>query len=938
MGTSISPTSTSASSISPTTTTTGSPTSSIQGLASNIQWQNLIDAVIQSDTANTLMPVKNKVSSDNAAIAARTQYGQLASALNASMMNLANGSAFTALAVTGGTSPTSGAALVTASATSSAAPGNYGVQVLSLASAQQLSGNIVSDPTAAINVSGQIVVGGQVVTIASTDSLNSIRDKINALDTGTNPTHVSASVLMTGSSAARLVLTSDVGGSSGIDIRDARASASSSSLLAQLGFISGSTANVGSDGAVRSANFSSTSTTIGAQLSGVTGLPGATTILVNGQQVSVNLQTQSLTDIAAAINAKSPNSASVQTITNGTATTYQLKVSGSVAASADTASAPALDLLGLTRGATAIVQQEVGTSNVLLGSDGSTATSTTQLAGLNVAGGNGAAGGAQAGDTFTITGTKPDGTAVSLTETVSTSNTVGDMLNDLSNAFSVTGRHVTAAIVGGKIQLSDDTGGDSGLNFSIAANNESGVSNPATGASLSFGATTVDVTGRQRQLSAGTDARVVVNGVALTRPTNTISDAITGVTLNLQRAEPGTTVNINVAQDTSGATSALQQLVTAYNNMASFVSSSTTSGGALQFNTALRQSMQTIKDTLLGNVSGLPAGSPYNNAALVGLTFDDTGTLSLDTDALNTALSTNPASVKSLFSTMGAVSNSDFSYVNSSESSANGSYSVNVTRAATTASTKSTALNFIYAAGGATDTMTISDSTSGKSGSITLSTGDTPASVAQKLNALFAQQNMRLAATSTNGQLAIASLSYGSTPSFAVTYQSSADDDVGGMLGITAGSINNGLDVQGNFMSADGATMYAASGSGQVLTGTTGPTNGIAVSYTGAATSATSTLTFSNGISGTLSTLADELSRSGDGIVAQQSAMLQQDVANLTNQEGDIQARLDATRATMTAQFTAMESAMSTLQTQSAALTNQINSLLTPASLQSSGG
>lgn len=936
MGTSISPTSTSTTSISPTTTTNGSPTSSIQGLASNIQWQNLIDAVIQSDTANTLTPVKNKVSADNAAIAAWTQYGQLASALNASMMNLANGSAFTALAVTGGTSPTSGAALVTASATSSAAPGNYGVQVLSLASAQQLSGNIVSDPTAAMNVSGQIVVGGQVVTIASMDSLNSIRDKINALDTGTNPTHVSASVLMTGSSAARLVLTSDVGGSAGIDIRDARASASSSSLLTQLGFISGSTANVGSDGAVRSANFSSTSTTIGAQLSGITSLPGATTILVNGQQVSVNLQTQTLTDIAAAINAKSPNSASVQTITNGTATTYQLKVSGSVAASTDTASAPALDLLGLTRGATAVVQQEVGTSNVLLGSDGSTATSATQLAGLNVAGGNG--GGAQPGDTFTITGTKPDGTAVSLTETVSSSNTVGDMLNDLSNAFSATGRHVTAAIVGGKIQLSDDTGGDSGLNFSIAANNESGVSNPATGASLSFGATNVDVTGRQRQLSAGTDARVVVNGVTLTRPTNTISDAITGVTLNLQRAEPGTTVNINVAQDTSGATSALQQLVTAYNNMASFVSSSTTSGGALQFNTALRQSMQTIKDTLLGNVSGLPAGSPYNNAALVGLTFDDTGTLSLDTDALNTALSTNPASVKSLFSTMGTVSNSDFSYVNSSESSANGSYSVNVTRAATTASTKSTALNFSYAAGGATDTMTISDSTSGKSGSITLSTGDTPASVAQKLNALFAQQSMRLTATSTNGQLAIASLSYGSTPSFAVTYQSSADNDVGGMLGITPGSINNGLDVQGNFMSADGATMYAASGLGQVLTGTTGPTNGIAVSYTGAATSATSTLTFSNGISGTLSTLADELSRSGDGIVAQQSAALQQDAANLTSQEADIQARLDATRATMTAQFTAMESAMSTLQAQSAALTNQINSLLTPASLQSSGG
>ena len=924
MGTSISPT---------VTTTGGTPLSSVQGLASNIQWQNLIAAVIQSDSANWLAPVQSQVTADNAASAAWTQYGQLASALNAAVLNLSNGSAFTNVTATGGTSPTTGASLVTATATSAAAPGNYGVQVLSLASAQQLSGNIVSDPTAAMNMSGQIVVGGQVVTIASTDSLNSIRDKINALDSGTNATHVSASVLMAGSSSARLVLTSDVGGASGIDIRDARASSSSPSLLTQLGFINGSAANVGTDGTADSASFSSGGTAVGGLLSGVTSPPGATTILVNGRPVSVNLETQSLTAIAAAINAQSPNTASVQTVTNGTSTTYQLKVSGSVAATSDSASAPTLDLLGLTRGTTGVVQQEVGTSNVLLASDGSTATSSTQLAGLEIAGGNGA----QAGDTFTIQGTKPDGTTVSLTETVSSSNTVNDMLNDLSNAFSATGRHVTAAIVGGKIQLTDDVGGDSALNFSIAANNESGVSNPTTGANLSFGATAVDVTGRQRQLVAGSDARVVANGVQLSRPTNTISDAITGVTLNLQRAEPGTTVNINVAQDPSGATTALQQLVTAYNNMSSFVSSSTASGGALQFNSALRQSLQSIKNTLLTNVSGLPAGSIYNNPALVGLSFDSTGALSLDTTALSAALSNNAAAVKSLFGTMGTLSNSDFSYVNSSESSLNGTYTLNVTQAATKAATTSTAANFTYAAGSSTDTMTISDSTSGNSGSITLATGDTPDSVAQRLNALFVSENMQLQATSTNGQLSISSLAYGSAPSFAITYASSGSNDVAGMLGIAAGSIKNGLDVQGNFVDSNGVGILAASGSGQVLTGTSGATNGLAVSYAGTASSASSSLDFSSGIGGTLATMADQLSRSG-GIVSQQVTSLGQDVADLTNRETQIQARLTATQTALTAQFTAMESAMSTLQTQSAALTNQINSLLTPASLQSSGG
>ncbi|HVX41654.1 MAG TPA: flagellar filament capping protein FliD [Gemmatimonadaceae bacterium] len=910
------------------------PLTSIQGLASNIQWQDLIDQLIAADTASQLTPVQDRSKADAAASGAWTTYGQLSSSLSSAVLNLANGSAFSAFKVSGGTSPTTGASLVTASATSSAAPGSYGVQVLGLAAAQQLSGNIVSDPTAAMSLSGQIAVGGKVVTIANTDSLNSIRDKINALDTGDSPSHVSASVLMSGSSSARLILTSDVGGASGIDLRDLRSSASDASVLTQLGFIDGSMANVSSDGAVRSASFASQSNAVAGQLTGISSQPGATTVLVNGRSVSVNVQTQSLTDIAAAINAQSPNSASVESITSGSTTTYRLKISGSVSASTDAASAPTLDLLGLTRGTTGVVEQQVTTANTLLASDGTTATSSTTLAGLKISGGNGA----QSGDTFTITGTKPDGTAVSLTETVGASNTIGDMLTDLSTAFSASGRHVTAAIVNGQIQLTDDVGGDSALSFSIAANNESGVADPTNGASLSFGAASVSVVGRQRQLAAGSDARLVVNGVQLTRPTNTIADAITGVTLTLDQAEVGTTVSINVAQDTSQATSALQQLVSAYNSMNSFVKSSTASGGALQFNSSMRQSMQSIKDSLLSDVTGLPTGSPYTNAALVGLTFDSTGTLSLDTAALGTALATNASAVKSLFATMATMANSDFSYVGSTASSVNGSYTAQITQAATKASVSSTAANFSYAAGSSTDSLTISDSLSGKSGSISLATGDTPDSVAQKLNTLFAAQSMRLSASTASGILSIASSTYGHAPSFSLTYASTGGNDVAGMLGIAAGTVQNGLDVAGYFLDQDGVTHLAATGAGQVLTGTAGNTSGLAVSYAGSATSASSTLAFSAGLGGALATLTDQLSRSGDGVVSQQTAALQQQISDLDTQAQAVQARLDAKRAALTKQFTAMETALSKLQSQSAALTNQINSLLSTTQLSGSKG
>ena len=908
------------------------PVTSIQGLASNIQWQDLIDQLIAADTANQLTPLQDTEKSDTAASGAWTTYGQLASSLNSAVLNLSNGAAFNAFSVSGGTSPVSGASIVSASATASAAPGSYGVQVLSLAQAQQLSGNIVSDPAAAKSLSGQVVVGGKLVTIANTDSLNGIRDKINALDAGDSPSRVSASVLMSGSSSARLILTSDVGGAAGIDLRDVRSSTSDASLLAQLGFADGSTPNVASDGAVRSATFGSSTSAVAGQLAGITTPPGATTVLVNGRSVAVNVQTESLTDIAAAINAQSPNSASVESVASGTTTSYRLKISGSVAASADSASAPTLDLLGLTRGTTGIVAQQVTTANALLASDGTTATSSTALAGLKIAGGNGA----QSGDTFTINGTKPDGTTASFTETVGASNTVGDLLGDLSNAFSATNRHVSASIVNGQIQLTDDAGGDSALSFSIAANNESGVSDPTNGASLSFGAASVNVVGRQRQLAAGSDARLVVNGVQLTRPSNTISDAITGVTLTLNQAEAGTTVNVSIAQDTSQTASALQQFVSAYNSMNSFAKSSTASGGALQFNSSMRQSMQSIKDSLLSDVAGLPSGTPYNNAALVGLTFDSTGTLSLDTAALNTALSTNAQAVKSLFATMATTSSSDFAYIGSTPSTASGNYTAQITQAATKASISSTAANFTYAAGSSTDSLTISDSASGASGSINLVTGDTPDSVAQKLNALFAAQSMRLSATSANGTLAIGAASYGHAPTFSITYASSAANDVAGMLGIAAGTVQNGLDVAGSFLDQDGATHLAATGVGQVLTGTAGNTNGLAVTYTGAAASASSTLSFTEGLGGALGALSDELSRPGDGVVVQQTSTLQQQISDLDTQAQAVQARLDAKRTALTQQFTAMETALSKLQSQSAALTNQINSLLTTAQISGS--
>jgi flagellar hook-associated protein 2 len=687
---------------------------------------------------------------------------------------------------------------------------------------------------------------------------------------------------------------------------------------------------VGSDGAVRSANYSSSAQTIGTLTSGVSNYPAATTIMVNGRSVNIDVKNQSLTDIAAAINAQSANSASVETVTANGITTYDLKISGSVAASADPGSQPALDLLGVTQGTTDAVQQTVSTSNVLQDSGGLTATSSTLLQGLATGSGNGA----QMGDTFTISGTKADGvTKVSLTETVDGTKTIGDMLNDISTAFSATGRSVTASIVGGQIQLTDNNGGDSGLSFSMSANNESGVADPTAGANVSFGATNVTATGRARQLSAGSDAKIMVNGVLVTRNTNTISDAITGVTLNLQQAEVGTTIPVAVSLDTSKAVNALQNMATAYNTVSSLVTSSTASDGALAYDSSMRSAFNSVKNTILNTLTGLPAGSVYNNAALVGVTLDETGVLSVDTNALTTALTQNAAAVQALFQTNGVVTGTGLSYLTSSTATAPGAYDIQITRAATTASTTSTANNFVYAAGSSTDTMSVGDSFTGKSGSISLATGDTPTTVASKLNAMFLAQGVRLTAGVSSGALSITGLDYGSTAAFTVAYTSSGGNDVAGQLGIASATVANGLDVQGTFSS--GSSTYAATGKGQSLAGATGtPVDGLMVLYNGATSTAAGHIDFTDGIGGLMSNVAAAATAT-DGTVANQTAALTADVTTQTQRQTDTQARIDAKRASLVTQYTNMETALSKIQADGSYLTQQINSM---NGLQSSNG
>jgi len=112
---------------------------------------------------------------------------------------------------TGKVATSSNTSVVTATASSSATSAVYSITVTQLAQAHSVASDQFADPAAALNLSGTFTVEGVAVTVATTDSLNSIRDKINAANAG-----ATASVIDN-----RLVITSNTtGAASTIDFVD----------------------------------------------------------------------------------------------------------------------------------------------------------------------------------------------------------------------------------------------------------------------------------------------------------------------------------------------------------------------------------------------------------------------------------------------------------------------------------------------------------------------------------------------------------------------------------------------------------------------------------------------------------------------------------------------------------------------------------------------
>lgn len=588
----------------------------ISGLSTGIQWGDIVDSTIKAYEARQVTPITDRITKRAAQKTAWTKMQGLVETLNTNARNLRR-TGFGGFVANVPPSPSTSRTLLSATASLTATPGRYRVEVLQLADTAKIGGASVADTTAARGLTGSMSINGTSIDIVGTESLADIRTKINDANIG-----VTAAIVSEGGTAGRLVLTSNTAGASGVTITDG-----TGGMARELGFLD-----------TRSKPISSASMTAAAAL-GLAVYPQPASIRVGTTLITADLATESIASIAAKINAAG-GAASVESEAYGSETRYRLVVDGNVTAvDGDADSQAVIDALGFAAGTTGSVKQTVQTPVYTDAAD-AVAGASTSLVGLKF---GGSSSDLAVGDAINIRGMRGDGTAVTIGLVVGANDTMQtllDKVNDATTGFGSGSRTATAALGSdGRIRLTDDTGGASRLSLSMSVTH-------ADGTTGSLGSASTSVAGRSRELQVGQDAVIRVDGREITRATNNITDAIAGVTLSLSTAEPGTEIDVTIDRDVKGTVDSVQKFVDSYNEIRKFFDEQRLGDAPLYADTLLRGVVSTFQEALRTDVS---SNATYNKLTIAGVTLDRNGILTFNQDTFKTALADKPGEIEALF-------------------------------------------------------------------------------------------------------------------------------------------------------------------------------------------------------------------------------------------------------------------------------------------------
>jgi flagellar hook-associated protein 2 len=263
--------------------------------------------------------------------------------------------------------------------------------------------------------------------------------------------------------------------------------------------------------------------------------------------------------------------------------------------------------------------------------------------------------GGGAADTLVITvGTK------NLTIDLSTAKTLAELNTAINSAADSAGVGVTSTIITGdggieKVTLTADSAG-----YDNRVQIGGTIGGVVSETVLGLATLNTDADGVPLPTDAELDAQIVVDGLTLTRSTNSVSDVISGVTLNLKEVTTSPET-ISVSLNTGSIKTAVNSFVDNYNKLMatmdelSAVDTKAGTRSVLLGDVTLRAVEYALRNELSNTVSGV-SGS-FNSLSSIGITTQRDGSVKLDSAVLDKAIDDNFNDIGQLFASSDGVAN-----------------------------------------------------------------------------------------------------------------------------------------------------------------------------------------------------------------------------------------------------------------------------------------
>src|SRR5450830_479727 len=271
-------------------------------------------------------------------------------------------------------------------------------------------------------------------------------------------------------------------------------------------------------------------------------------------------------------------------------------------------------------------------------------------------------------NTFTANAAKAN-ISIPITAANNTLAGVRDAINASNSSVSAT--IVNNGTTNQLVVTSKDTGAVNSLKIS-------GVTQLAYDPTLAAGNT-------MTQMQAAKDALLNIDGIAIVKASNTITDAISGVTLNLLSVSTGgVTANMGVTSNQSAVQTSVSAFVDAHNKLDTTMRSLTkfdptgAASGVLLGDATARTVTSQIKSVMTQALGG-----SGNTLSQIGVSFQATGQLALDSTKLTSALTNHFSDIATLFTTSATATDPQITYSGSTSNTKPGIYAVTASQLGT---------------------------------------------------------------------------------------------------------------------------------------------------------------------------------------------------------------------------------------------------------------